>query len=367
MKHTLFTLALVLLALLSASCGDKKKVVYQNPLPMAFGDPFLLKASDGKFYMYGTGGVQNGFKVYSSDDLVTWKDEGPVYQGGTSDSWATDCFWAPEVYERDGKYYLWFSANWKENPTQEQENFRIGVAVADKPTGPFKDLSDRPVFDPGYPIIDANILFDDASGKTYLYYSRCCYKHAVESEVSAWAKTKGWFDEIEESWIYGVELKPDFSGVIGEPVALLCPPKTMDDPQAKWENRSVTTHEVNRRWTEGSYIVKHKNLYYMLYSANFFGGKNYAVGYATSQNPLGPFTKAANNPVLQKDTEQGGIVTGTGHCMLIDIHNRLYCVYHGRTETTGDERMVFIDLIDIQPDGKLVVHGPNTDLQKITY
>ncbi len=39
MKHTLFTLALVLLALLSASCGDKKKVVYQNPLPMAFGDP----------------------------------------------------------------------------------------------------------------------------------------------------------------------------------------------------------------------------------------------------------------------------------------------------------------------------------------
>ena len=116
MKHTLFTLALVLLALLSASCGDKKKVVYQNPLPMAFGDPFLLKASDGKFYMYRTGGVQNGFKVYSSDDLVTWKDEGPVYQGGTSDSWATDCFWAPEVYERDGKYYLWFSANWKENP-----------------------------------------------------------------------------------------------------------------------------------------------------------------------------------------------------------------------------------------------------------
>ena len=77
MKHTLFTLALVLLALLSASCGDKKKVVYQNPLPMAFGDPFLLKASDGKFYMYGTGGVQNGFKVYSSDDLVTWKDEVP--------------------------------------------------------------------------------------------------------------------------------------------------------------------------------------------------------------------------------------------------------------------------------------------------
>ena len=44
--------------------------------------------------------------------------------------------------------------------------------------------------------IDANILFDEASGKTYLYYSRCCYKHAVESEVSAWAKTKGWFEDV---------------------------------------------------------------------------------------------------------------------------------------------------------------------------
>ena len=56
MKHTLFTLALVLLALLSASCGDKKKVVYQNPLPMAFGDPFLLKASDGKILYVRDGG-----------------------------------------------------------------------------------------------------------------------------------------------------------------------------------------------------------------------------------------------------------------------------------------------------------------------
>ena len=39
-------------------------------------------------------------------------------------------------------------------------------------------------------------------------------------------KEKGRFDEIEESWIYGVELKPDFSGIIGEPVALLCPPRS---------------------------------------------------------------------------------------------------------------------------------------------
>src|SRR5690606_18656499 len=99
----------------------------------------------------------------------------------------------------------------------------------------------------------------------------CCYKHTVESEIADWAREKGWYDEIEESWVYGVELKPDFSGVIGEPVLLLRPPVKLDDPQAAWESRSVTAHEVNRRWTEGSLTFKHGNTYYIMYSANFFG------------------------------------------------------------------------------------------------
>lgn len=44
-------------------------------------------------------------------------------------------------------------------------------------------------------MIDANVLFDDESGKVYLYYSRCCYKHPVESEIADYAKKNGWFDE----------------------------------------------------------------------------------------------------------------------------------------------------------------------------
>ena len=170
----------------------------------------------------------------------------------------------------------------------------------------------------------------------------------LKAKFQQWTK-ESWFDEIEESWIYGVELKPDFSGIIGEPVALLCPPQTMDDPQAEWENRSVTSHEVNRRWTEGSYIVKHKNLYYMLYSANFFGGK-LRGGLCYLPDPLRTIHKSCQQSGATKEHRARRIVTGTGHCMLIDIHNRLYCVYHGRTETTGDERMVFIDPAEIQPD-----------------
>src|SRR5690554_1865253 len=358
--------AVLLLAGVPGGCNPKgaaspEPLVYSNPLPVAFGDPFILPASDGRYYMYGTGGVKKGFGAYSSDDLVDWKFEGQVYSGDHPDSWTLKNYWAPEVYEIDGRYYMFFSADWKVNPTDELENFRIGVAVADSPTGPFREVSDQPLFDPGYPIIDANILQHD--GKTYLYYSRCCYKNPVESEVADWARAENLFNEIEESWVYGVEISNDFTTVIGEPVLLLQPPATMDDPQTEWESRSVTSGEVNRRWTEGSFAFEHDNKIYMMYSANFFGGLNYAAGYATADHPLGPFTKAGNNPVLEKNTRQGGEVTGTGHNMVFrsgDGDNKMYCVYHGRTEETGDERVVFIDEMRIDENGVLTVDGPST-------
>lgn len=333
-----------------------------NPLPVEFGDPYVLLASDGKYYMYGTGVVEDGFGAYSSADLENWKYEGQVYRGNTEDSWTLKNFWAPEVYEIDGKYYMFFSADWKYNPTNELENFRIGVAVADKPTGPFKDVSDTPLFDPGYPVIDANLYIE--GGKVYLYYSRCCYKHPVESEIADWAREMNLFDEIEESWVYGIELSPDLDTVMGEPVLLLRPPEKHSSGQFEWESRSVTSGEINRRWTEGSFIFKHDHTYYMMYSANYFGGEHYAVGYATSDHPLGPFTKAENNPVLQKNTDQGGVVSGTGHNSVTwSPDGKMYCVYHGRTTKTGDQRVVFIDEMKIDDEGKLVVHGPTVSEQ----
>lgn len=348
---------------LAYAAGCSSPTHYSNPLDVSFGDPFVLRASDGWFYMYGTSEGLNGFRVCSSPDLVEWTDEGQAYHGAGPDSWNVDCFWAPEVYERNGKYYMFFSANRKENPQNDLEVFRIGVAVAESPTGPFRDMYDRPVFNPGYPIIDANVFWDN-DGRVYLYYSRCCYKHAVESELSQWAREKGMFDEIEESWVYGVEMKPDFSGVIGEPVVLLTPPATMTDPQTEWESRSVTSGEVNRRWTEGSYVLEKDGIYYMMYSANFYGGQYYAVGYATSNSPLGPFTKSPDNPVLEKNTDKGGDVTGTGHNMVLTLPGGdMYCVYHGRTTATGDRRMVFLDRMEITSGRKLVVHGPTTTMQ----
>ena len=145
----MFTLACPLVGLLLTGmlvgCNPKGKeasgeVIYTNPLPVAFGDPFILSASDGYYYMYGTGGVEKGFGAYRSDNLVDWEFVGQVYSGNQPRSWTVKNYWAPEVYEVDGKYLMFFSADWKVNPTDELENFRIGVAVADEPTGPFIEV-----------------------------------------------------------------------------------------------------------------------------------------------------------------------------------------------------------------------------------
>jgi len=133
------------------------------------------------------------------------------------------------------------------------------------------------------------------------------------------------------------------------------------DSQAEWESRSVTNREVNRRWTEGSFTFKQGDTYYMMYSANHFAGEHYAVGYATAKHPLGPYTKAANNPVLEKNTTKGGEVTGTGHNSVLFLPDgRMLCVYHGRTKRTGDQRVVFIDEMNIDGNGMLTVEGPTT-------
>lgn len=376
MKSVRFLFLVLLILFLQPSIAqtakpERPKSTYTNPLNVQFGDPYVLYTR-GTYYMYGTGGgADKGFAAYSSKDLVNWKAEGQVYFHNNPNGWSDPdagwggAYWAPEVYEVKGKFYLFYSAQWKQNPTNELENFRIGVAVADKPIGPFIDLANKPVFDPGYPIIDANVFFDD-DGKIYLYYSRACYKHPVESEVADLARKKGWYREVEESWVYGVRLKEDFSGVIGEPVLLLRPPVSLIDKQAEWESRSVTSREVNRRWTEGSVIFKKGGVYYIMYSANHFGGRHYAVGYATGTSPLGPFTKAANNPVLQKNTAKGGSVTGTGHNSIAYSPDgkEMFCVYHARTSKTGNERVVFIDRMQVK-NGKIIVFGPTTTSQKL--
>lgn len=348
--------------------GQDAAQTYTNPLGIAVADPFVLREPNGQYFVYGTGGGRGttAYPAFTSTDVVHWKPIGEVYSRDPATAWCTDTFWAPAVYHVKDRYYLFYSAQWRENPNKEKENYRIGAAVSDKPEGPFRDIRNAPLFDPGYPAIDAELLFD-TDGRIYLFYSRCCYKHPVESELADWARKENIYTEIEESWIYGVEVKPDFTGTIGEPVMALRPPVSLSDKNAAWENLSVTTKEVNRRWTEGPCAFKHNGTYYLMYSANHYLGENYALGYATAKHPLGPYTKAANNPVLKKNTDRGGNVTGPAHnCVTYSPDgSEMLCLYAGRTAATGQRRVLFLDRMEIHKDGTLVVHGPVTTPQPL--
>lgn len=315
---------------------------YKNPLNITgIGDPFVLKPKHpdfrGKYYLYATSS-SIGYKVWSSDDLTDWRDEGLCYDGRNS-KWAKDCFWAPECVEYKGKYYLFFSANWNYNPDNDEETFRLGAAVADNPLGPFIDIKDEPLFDPGYPVIDANVFVDD-DGSKYITYSRCCYKHKV--------------GEFEESHIYGARLKDDFTGIVGEGQVLL-------KPCQEWENWSAHT---GRRWNEGSFLFKRNGIYYMMYSANFYADKHYAIGYATAENPLGFYKKYDGNPILMHDYPR---VSGPGHnsCTFSPDGSEMLIVYHCHTDPIkgGGDRQVCIDRMHFTADGSIGIIVPTTEEQ----
>ena len=77
--------------------------------------------------------------------------------------------------------------------------------------------------------------------------------------------------------------------------------------------------------TEGPWIIKKDNFYYLFYSGHSYCDQTYAVGVARSTNPLGPYTKKGD-PILK--TENDGWV-GPGHCSVVkDPSGRYVMVYH---------------------------------------
>ncbi|MDO3409859.1 glycoside hydrolase family 43 protein [Saccharibacillus sp. CPCC 101409] len=310
---------------------------YRNPINIQnIGDPFILKASDGKYYCYPTSAGDEGFKAWSSDDLVEWQEEGFVYEKSKNErAWGYKQFWAPEVVEFESKYYMYYTAC-----SLEKDSLRIGVAVSESPTGPFEDVYDRPMFDFGYAAIDAHVMIEP-DGRAFMYYSRDCSENVVGT--------------CRESHIYGVELNADLLSVRGEGKLLL-------KPDQEWELKSGNEF----RWNEGPFVIKRGGLYYLMYSANCFAHRDYAVGYATSDRPLGPFEKYAHNPIMYADSPD---VSGPGHHSVTESPDgtELFIVYHTHTDPTagGGNRQVCLDRMSFREDGSIEVQGPTLSDQPV--
>ena len=133
-----------------------------DPAPLVVGDRLYVYTGHDEdkadfFWM-------NEWRVYSTKDMVNWTDHGSPLDL-SSFSWADDRAWAAQTIERNGKYYWYICAH-----SKLTGGMAIGVAVADSPTGPFKDALGKPLFDNGsWDNIDPTVWMDE-DGQAYLYW-----------------------------------------------------------------------------------------------------------------------------------------------------------------------------------------------------
>lgn len=244
---------------------------------------------DGKQYlMFGTEAPpQQGIPVLSSSDLTHWQPiSGKVQSYALHKDHSTfgdRGFWAPQVLKHDDQYLMAYTANEK-----------IAIATSPNAQGLFQQKHQSSI-DNNTRQIDPFVFFDD-DGKAYLYHVRL---------------NKG-------NHIWVAELTSDLSQIKPETLkkCLSVKPKT-------WEHTLLHRGKV----VEGPTVLKHKETYYLIYSANHFKSDDYAVGYATAPTPFGPWTRSENSPIIHRSIVKG--FDGTGHGdFFYDQNQTLRYVFH---------------------------------------
>lgn len=254
---------------------------------------------------------QTYMDAFSSPDLVNWTKHPNIL---TIDNfpWANKAMWAPAPVSRNGKYYLYFGAN----DIQEDEAANgvvggIGVGIADAPEGPYVDAIGAPLigdyFNGAQPI-DQDVFIDD-DGQAYIYYGG--HSHANVAKLNEDMISIGTFDD---GTVY----------------------------------REITPEN----YVEGPQMIKRNGVYYLMWSEGGWTGPDYAVSYAMSDNPLGPFERVAK--ILQQDS---AVAKGSGHNAVINIPGTdiWYIVYHRRplSESDGNHRVTCYDRMYFNEDGTI--------------
>ncbi|MGM9840829.1 MAG: family 43 glycosylhydrolase, partial [Candidatus Limisoma sp.] len=251
---------------------------------VAFADPYILLDGD-YYYAYGTN-HSDGIECWRSTNLVGWEYMGLALHKDncTEKQW----FWAPEVYHKNGKYYMYFSAN-----------EHLFVATSNSPTGPFYQQG-------GYQVqnilgsekcIDSHVFFDD-DGSAWMFFARFVP------------------DERIYSCRLGSDLITPVSGTLRQCLQVT----------DSWEKIWPTV-------VEGLNVIKRNGIYYLTYSANSYESHDYAVGYATTTNlASGTWTKYSGNPILRRVED----MVGCGHHSLFyDKVGNLKIAYHSHYSTSS--------------------------------
>jgi beta-xylosidase len=245
------------------------------------------------------------FDAFSSKDLVKWEKHSRILDTSNV-KWAKRAVWAPAAIQKEDKYYLFFAAN---DIQSNDEYGGIGVAVADRPEGPFKDLLGKPLIDKfhnGAQPID-QFVFKDIDGSYYIIYGG--WKHCNVAK-----------------------LNNTFTGFI------------------PFEDGSIFKEITPEGYVEGPFMFYKQGKYYFMWSEGGWGGPDYSVAYAVAETPFGPFKRI--DKILQQDPS---VATGAGHHSVINIPEKdlWYIVYHRRplSETHPNHRVTCIDKMEFDKQG----------------
>jgi arabinan endo-1,5-alpha-L-arabinosidase len=264
----------------------------------------VIRASDGWFYAYTTQSEYGPRLVHiptlRSRDLVRWDYVGDALP--SLPEWALlvePDSWAPHVIEHGGRYLMYFSQR-----RAEDETMAIGVAVAERPEGPFRDAIGEPLLTgASFTTIDPFVMEHD--GKLWIYWG----------SAGAPIQTQG--------------LSPDGLSVVGDP-------------------REVIDDEFGEPYEgliEGAWLVEHGGWWYVMYSGDACCDEiaHYAVLVARSRSPFGPFQRHPDNPILGAN----GTFNAPGHNSVVtDDAGDQWIVYHAYVRPDFVSRVMLIDRIE---------------------
>jgi arabinoxylan arabinofuranohydrolase len=166
MKKRLFCLSActcLLLACMPAARAQNPVVqtIYTaDPAPLVYHDTLFLYT--GHDEDRSTWFVMKDWHLYATTDMVNWTDRGSPLSLHTF-AWAEKDAWAGHCVQRNGKFYFYAPVN------ARGAGMSIGVAVADRPAGPFRDLLGKPLLTGGWGYIDPCVFMDN-DGQAYLYW-----------------------------------------------------------------------------------------------------------------------------------------------------------------------------------------------------
>jgi beta-xylosidase len=285
-----------------------------EPISARFNADPSPHAFKGGYYLYATDDASNSgtywdsttWRLYSSKDLKTWKDDG-AFLGVTVFKWAKPDAkaWAPEAAYRNGKYYFYAPVG----------GDKIGVAVADHPEGPFTDAIGAPLVDKardanaGAEPIDPQVLIDD-DGQAYMVFGT-----RVPKIVKLGKDMKSLAGPIEDIVVTGFPA---------------------EDPKKKYG--------------EAPFIHKRKGLYYFSFSTGWPG----QIVYGTSKSPMGPY--AYRGVILDY------LKISTNHQAILQDKGKTWFFYHDNLLPGGGShrRSIAIEPLRYGPDGSILEIKPRT-------